>query len=119
MLQETTSTARKFVQAHKNQRAAANALGITQAALSDVLRGRGDHIGAAQENKLRIALGLAPVARIEVEPCPDCGSVHTGRCNGRAVEVRPVRLRKPAHRIADYPVRALASAILCRQEYHP
>lgn len=119
MLQETTSTARKFVQAHKSQRKAAEMLGVPQPLLSDVLRGRADHVSAAQENKLRIALGLAPVARIEVDPCPDCGSVHTGRCNGRAVEVRPVRRRKPVHRIADYPARALAAAIIHRQEYQP
>ena len=111
--------ARIFVQAHKSQRAAANALGVTQSMLSDVLRGRADHISATQENRLRIALGLAPIARIEVEPCPDCGAVHTGRCHGRAVEVRPVRKPRPISRWADASVRTLAHAIAQRTEYAP
>ncbi len=94
-------------------------LGVPQPLLSDVLRGRADHVSAAQENKLRIALGLAPVALYEVPACPDCGAVHTGRCHGRAVEVRPVRKPRPISRWADASVRTLAHAIAQRTEYAP
>ena len=116
MQSETVSTARNFIQAHTSQRAAAKALGVPQPLLSDVLRGRGDHVSAAQENRLRIALGLAPVARIEVDPCPDCGGCHTGRCRNKPVAVCPVRKPKPASRWADAPTSMLAAAIRNRVE---
>lgn len=36
-----------------------------------------------RENRMRAALGFDPLpCLVEVQPCPDCGSVHTGRCNG-------------------------------------
>lgn len=116
---KTAVAAQIYTERMGGQRKAAHALGVSQQVLSDIINGRADHISLRAENRVRAALGLPVLHYHTVPACPDCGSVHTGRCNGRAVEVRPVRLRRPVHRIADYPVRALASAIISRQEYHP
>ncbi|GAB4524535.1 MAG: hypothetical protein Kow0047_34160 [Anaerolineae bacterium] len=54
------------------------------ATLSDVLRERHGNVSLKTENRIRVALGLEPIAAYEVAPCPDCGGVHTGRCGGKA-----------------------------------
>lgn len=102
----------------QSQSALARDLGLGsggQALISKVARGV--HISPASELRIARAMGIAPPPRIEVDPCPDCGSVHTGRCNGRAVEVRPVRKTRPFTRWADAPTKQLAAAIINRQEY--
>jgi len=53
------------------------------ATLSDVLRERHGNVSLKTENRLRVALGLEPIGTYEVPACPDCGAVHTGRCNGK------------------------------------
>ncbi len=53
------------------------------ATLSDVLRERHKNISLRTENRLRVALGLEPIGTYEVPACPDCGAIHTGRCNGK------------------------------------
>lgn len=116
---KTVVAAQVYTESIGGQRKAARALGVAQQTLSDIINGRADHVSLRTENRVRAALGLPALHYHTVPACPDCGSVHTGRCKGRAVEVRPVRRRKPVHRIADYPARALAAAIIHRQEYQP
>lgn len=47
-----------------------------------------------------IETGLPMVRHIPVPPCPDCGSIHTGRCNNRpvaqVVTLAPGEVIKPA-----------------------
>lgn len=108
--------ARQCVAESGSLRKAAKRLGITPAALSDIVRERHEHVSRRTENKVRAALGLAVLApRVEVDPCPDCGSVHHGRCNGREVAIRPVR-RRTWSRWADAPTGALADALRSRVE---
>lgn len=114
---ETAVYVRQAVEAAGSLRKAARRLGVSPAALSDIVRERHDHVSLRTENKVRIALGLSPLApRIEVDPCPDCGSVHHGRCYGKTVAVRPVRQRTWL-RWADAPVCALAHALRNRGDY--
>jgi predicted RNA-binding Zn-ribbon protein involved in translation (DUF1610 family) len=72
------------------------------ASLSDVLREKHQNVSLKTENRIRIAIGLNPIEAYEVPPCPDCGSVHTGRCYGKAkggpVEVRVIRIGNSSHR---------------------
>jgi transcriptional regulator with XRE-family HTH domain len=100
-----------------SQSALARRLGVSQGTISDIVNGRTAHVSLRTENKVRAALGLPPIVLHTVPACPDCGSVHVGRCKGRAVEVRPVRPRKPVTRWADAPTKQLAAAIIHRQEY--
>lgn len=102
-----------------SQSALARRLGVSQQTLSDIINGRAEHVSLRTENKVRAALGLPPIVLHTVPACPDCGAVHTGRCHGRTVEVRPVRRRKPVTRWADAPTKQLAAAIIHRTEYQP
>ena len=96
------------------------------ATLNKAARGIPGAMTSAAEDTLRVRLGLAPVRRVEVDACVDCGSVHTGRCHGRPV-VSVVALgpgervtRRPARiirRWRDLPAAALAAAITHRQPY--
>ena len=115
MCPETLAAVRKSIESAGSLRKAAKRLGITPAALSDIVRERHDHVSLRTENKVRIALDLAPLpARIEVDPCPDCGGLHSGRCHGKPVVLRPIR-RRIITRWADAPVSVLAAAIRQRQ----
>lgn len=110
-------------------RGVAQALGYPPAyaaTLNKAARGIPGALTRAAEDTLRVRLGLAPVRRIEVDACPDCGSVHTGRCHGRPVVA--VVILGPGERIArgpariirrwrDLPAAALAAAIANRQPY--
>lgn len=60
----------------------ARELAIPAGVLSDVINERHDHVSLRSENRLRARLGLEPISIYEVPACPDCGLVHTGRCNG-------------------------------------
>lgn len=65
-------------------RKAAQVVQVHHAVLADILADRHDHVSRQSENRVRIAVGLPPLpAPISVEPCPDCGSVHVGRCHGK------------------------------------
>jgi hypothetical protein len=75
-----------------------------------------------KENEVRQRLGLHPVMLplVPVPPCPDCGGVHTGRCNGHPVTAvvtlapgQAVTTKRPRHytRIDQMPVAMLAQAI--------
>lgn len=85
------------------------------AMLSRIVRGK--HVPDHTLRRIGHALGVTPPPRIEVDPCPDCGSVHTGRCHGKPVEMRPVRQHRPYTRWADAPVSVLAAAIRGRVDY--
>jgi len=96
------------------------------ASLSDVLHERHENVGLRTENRIRVALGLDPIAVYEVPPCPDCGLVHTGRCRGKRGEVAIVgpdevvvkrARRRTVKRWRDLPVGELARAIRDRVEY--
>lgn len=77
------------------------------AILSDVLRERHRNVSLKTENRLRVALGLEPIATYEVSPCPDCGLVHTGRCYGKGVRGQVVVIDPERERIA--PVKRAAA----------
>jgi len=96
------------------------------ASLSDVLREKHEKVNLRTENRIRVALGLDPIAVYEVPPCPDCGLVHTGRCRGKQGEVTIVGAdevvvkrarRRTVKRWRDLPVGELAWAICNRVEY--
>lgn len=98
-------------------RRTAAALHVPYTLIRDIVKGKHAHVSRASENRVRVALGLSDLpSRVEVDPCPDCGSVHTGRCHGRAVAVLPVRRRRPLSRWADAPTSVLAAAIRERVE---
>ena len=112
-------------------RGVAQALGYPPAyaaTLNKAARGIPGALTSAAEDTLRVRLGLAPVRRVEVDACVDCGSVHTGRCHGRPV-VSVVALgpgervtRRPTRiirRWRDLPAAQLAAAITNRQPYQP
>ena len=70
------------------------ALGVPYTTVRDVIKGKHQHVSLSAENRLRLTLGLAPVyPKVTIDACPDCGGVHTGRCHGKAVALRPVRQR--------------------------
>lgn len=100
-------------------RKAAAHLKVSAGTLSDIVNSRHEHVSLRAENNVRAALGLPTLHYHTVPACPDCGSIHTGRCKGRAVEVRPVRKPRPVTRWADAPTKQLAAAITHRQEYQP
>ena len=69
-------------------------------------------ISLERENKMRAALGLEPLpAMIEVPPCPDCGSAHTGRCNGKPVAEVIVKTARVVHPDVARMVRGLEIAL--------
>lgn len=110
-------------------RGVAQALGYPPAyaaTLNKAARGIPGALTSVAEDTLRVRLGLAPVRRIEVDACPDCGSAHTGRCHGRPVV--SVVILGPGERVArkttqvmrrwaDLPPRELARAIMNRVPY--
>ena len=95
-------------------------------ALSDMLRGRYDHVSRETENRVRQALGLPVLPKlVKVSACPSCGSVHTGDCAGKPVAQVVVlapgegvrrRLAPPAKWV-DYSAAALRRALLQRRPY--
>jgi hypothetical protein len=125
-------TTQKALQERRNGgtlRGLAVALGYTEkqaATLGAVIKGHAGVITPEGENDLRLRLGLAPIQTISVPPCPDCGGVHTGRCQGKEVVqvvilstnevVRKVKPSRP-QKWRDYPVQALRRAFLNRQPY--
>lgn len=110
-------------------RAAATRLGYAPtyaATLNKAARGIPGAMTPAAEDALRARLGLAPVRRVEVSACPDCGDAHVGRCHGRPVVA--VVILGPGERVArkttqvmrrwaDLPPRELARAIMNRVPY--
>lgn len=113
----TVDCVRQMVESAGSYRKAARRLGVSHAAVWNLAHGRTRDVSRRTENKVRAALGLAPApARVEVDACPDCGNVHTGRCHGRAVAVRPVRQARPVTRWADASTSVLRAAIRNRVE---
>lgn len=90
-----------------------NLLPTDYALLSKIARG--ESVSELTLRRVGHALGIMPAPRIAVDPCPDCGGVHTGRCHGRVVEVRPVRRRRAITRWADAPVAVLRDALRNRE----
>ena len=63
----------------------AQVLQVPHSVLADILANRHGHVSLAAENRVRVALGLAPLsAPVLIPPCPDCGSAHHARCNGNS-----------------------------------
>ena len=91
----TTSTAevlQRWLVGAQTVRALAQELGESPATISALLRGDRHGASIQTENRVRNKLGLPPLPMpVLVEPCPDCGSVHVGRCHGRSGQVRIVR----------------------------
>lgn len=115
---ETIAKLQQTIETSGGYRKAAKILGVSHAAVWNVAHARSQDVSLRAENRLRAALGLAPVpARVEIDACPDCGGVHVGRCHGREVEVRPVRRPKPVTRIADMSIAQLRATIANRSEY--
>lgn len=84
-----------LVERFGSQRAAARFLGIAPGVISDIINGRGEHLGRERENEIRAALALPALPkRVTIDACEDCGSVHTGRCHGKQVVLRPVAKRR-------------------------
>lgn len=129
--QLSVDTVEKLVTAKNGQtwRACATALGYEPAyaaTLNKAARGVPGAMTLIAENILRARLGLSMLRAVTVTACPDCGSVHTGRCHGRPV-VQVVTLtaeervtRKPTkiiRRWADLSAAELAQALANRQPY--
>ena len=91
---ETLESAQNRINEIGSLRRAARELDISAGTLSDIINGRADHVSLRTENKVRAALGLPALHYHTVPACPDCGSVHVGRCHNKPVAVRPVRLRR-------------------------
>lgn len=109
-----------LVERFGSQRAAARFLGIAPGVISDIINGRGEHLGRERENEIRAALALPALPkRVTIDACEDCGSVHHGRCHNREVTIKPVRARCEPTRWADYRPPDLAAAIRNRIEYPP
>ena len=107
-----------MVAKHGSQRKLGAMLGVSHGVINNIVNGKHDHVSLATENHVRALLGLtALLPSVTVPSCPDCGGVHHGRCNGKTVEVRAVRHRKPPERIADYTMAQLTMAIRNRQPY--
>ena len=114
---DTLESVQNRIDENGSQSALARQLGVPQQTISDIINGRTEHVSLRTENKVRAALGLPPIVLHTVPACPDCGSVHTGRCHNKPVAVRPVRKPRPFTRWADAPTKQLAAAIINRQEY--
>ena len=82
-----------------SQRAVGRMLDIAPAVISDIINGRGEHLGRERENEIRARLALPALPnKVTVDACEDCGSVHTGRCHNKEVVLRPVtRRREPTY----------------------
>lgn len=97
--------------------------------LSDIIRGIHTNVSDEAENRVRVALGLAPKPKVyQLPECPSCGGEpHHGDCHGKTVAQVVVLApgervrspRKPPAKWADYSVRLLAQAIAQRQPYQP
>ncbi len=98
-------------------RKAAAHLKVSAGTLSDIVNSRHEHVSLRTENAVRAALGLPTLHYHTVPACPDCGSIHTGRCHNKPVALRPVRKPRPVTRWADASTKQLAAAIINRQEY--
>ena len=62
--------------------------------LSDIWNGREKHVSEATCNRVRVALGLAPIVTKRVPVCPLCGEVHqdtTFHCRPSAIRARILR----------------------------
>ena len=114
---ETLESVQIRIREFGSLRKAAAGLGVSAGTLSDIINGRAEHVSLDTENAVRAALGLPALHYHTVPACPDCGSIHTGRCHNKPVAVRPVRKPRPFTRWADAPTRELAAAIINRQEY--
>ncbi len=113
----TLESARIAIAVAGSLRKAAHALNVSAGTLSDIINGRTAHVSLRTENKVRTALGLPELVYHTVSACPDCGSIHSGRCHNKPVALRPVRQPKPFTRWADAPTAVLAQAIINRTEY--
>ena len=86
--------------AKASYRAMARELGLDHRIWPPTLRriALGGTVSLYKENVVRRALGLpaAYPATIETPACPDCGGVHTGRCNGVVNPVVIVKRQRPA-----------------------
>lgn len=118
MEQSTIDKVASAYKSHGSYRKTAKVLGVGHGVVWNMLNGRENDVSKEVENRVRLTLSLSPIApRIEVDPCPDCGSVHHGRCYGKPVEVRPARARRPFVRWRDASIAILSAAIRNRQEY--
>jgi transcriptional regulator with XRE-family HTH domain len=116
MEQSTMDVVTSMVAKHGSQRKLGAMLGVSHGVINNIVNGKHDHVSLATENHVRALLGLPAIyPLVQVPSCPDCGGVHHGRCNGKTVEVRAVRHRKPPERIADYTATQLTMAIRYRQ----
>lgn len=107
----TTLAVRELVKSAGSYRKAAERLGVSHAATWNIAHERWQDVSRRTENRVRVALGLAALPpTVEVPACPDCNGVHTGRCHGKPVVVRPMR-HHTWSRWADAPVSVLATAI--------
>ena len=116
MEQSTMDVVTSMVAKHGSQRKLGALLGVSHGVINNIVNGKHSHVSLATENHVRALLGLSTIyPLVQVPSCPDCGGVHHGRCNGKTVEVRPVRHRRPPERIADYTATQLTMAIRYRQ----
>lgn len=100
---------------HGSYRKTASALGVPYTLIRDIIKRKHDHVSTDTENALRRTLGLPMVLpMVPVSACPDCGSVHHGRCHGRQVALRPVSQRTYTT-IHAMPAPLLAAAIRHRE----
>lgn len=102
-------------------------LDVPHGILHAIGTGAYEHVSWSTVRKVRVRLGLADPGEVTMTLlCPDCGSVHTGRCHGRPVVA--VVILGPGERVArkttqvmrrwaDLPPRELARAIMNRVPY--
>lgn len=88
-------------------------------ALGDILNQRAGHVSLETENRVRVALGLVPIATYVVPACPDCGAVDTGRCHGIADPVVVIHPHHPPHPQSPAWLREAAEWLAQRQDDGP
>ena len=91
-------------------------LGVSHGVINNIVNGKHSHVSFATENHVRAAQLSTPTLGCRCLHAPIAVACITA-LQGKTVEVRAVRHRKPPERIADYTMAQLTMAIRNRQPY--